>query len=143
MMQPAFETFVVDVIVAPQIVVAPTPLMTMVAMPTIQQTLVATCVAFGSPRPALKWRNGGLTLKNSQQVTITETVRDHDGLEVVHSQLMVCGAERRPETEYSCTASNTAASNSSIFRLCIIGMCVKLTSDEMDHVVCVDTIESS
>ena len=119
--QPTFEIFTVDVIIPPQIVITPTRLINMVAMPTRQQTMVVTCVAFGSPRPTLQWRNSGITLRNSAQVTIRETVKTHGGIEVVHSQLELCGAERRPETEYSCTATNKAASNSSLFHICTIG----------------------
>ena len=119
------ESFVIDVIIPPQIVVAPNRLINMVAMPTTQQMLVVTCVALGSPRPTLQWRKNGETLKNSSpngQFTIRETVKNHGGIELVHSQLELCGAERQMETEYSCAAiTNTDASNSELFQICIIG----------------------
>lgn len=123
-----FQTFAVDVIIPPQIVIAPSRLINMVAMPTNQQMLVVTCVALGSPHPTLQWRKNGETINDSPNglVTIRETVKNHGGVELVHSQLELCGTERQTETEYSCAAiTDTYASRSELFKICTIGRWVQ------------------
>ena len=122
----ANATFTIDVIVPPKIIVAPTCLINMVAMPTINQTLVVTCVALGSPLPTLQWWAQTSTetkkLKNSTSVPVREEVKIHGGIEFVHSQLVLSGAEKQSDTTYSCTAANTASSKSSHFKICTIGI---------------------
>ena len=117
--------FTIDVLIPPRIVVAPTCLINMVAMPSINQTFVVTCVALGSPRPTLQWwtqnSTGTKTLKNSTYTPIIETVKIHEGIEFVQSHLLLSGAERQSDTNYSCTAANTAGSKSSLFKICAIG----------------------
>lgn len=122
------STFSLDVVIPPQIILSPVAKLQMVATPTSRKRTIVMCVAFGSPRPSMEWTNGGRSLHNSSQVTITETVeklRD-GGTELVRSQLEVCGPETLPTTEYSCIATNhynnTAASNSTTFQICTIGI---------------------
>jgi hypothetical protein len=117
--------FTIDVIVPPQIIVEPSYLTNMVAMANAQQTLVVTCVALGSPLPTIQWKN--LTSGRApENVIINETIQNHGGIELVHSRLEVCGAERQPNTNYSCKARTISeASSSSLFEICTIG---KLTN---------------
>ena len=127
-------TFMVDVIIPPEIVVEPTPLINMVAMPNVNQTLVVTCVALGSPLPTLLWKditNGKILENSSKSVTIRETVKTHGGIELVHSQLELCEAESLSGTEYGCIAysnANTDDSESEYFQICTIGRYIDNTS---------------
>lgn len=119
-------TFTIDVIIPPKIVVEPTPLINMVAVPNVNQTLVVTCVALGSPRPSLLWKDitNGKILHNSKSVTIRETVKHHGGIELIHSQLELCEAESLSGTEYGCIAytnANIDDSESEYFQVCTIG----------------------
>ena len=121
---PKSITFTIDVIVPPQIVVEPAYLTNMVANATVQQRLVVTCVALGSPLPTIQWKN--LTSgREPENVIINETVKSHGGIEFVHSRLELCGVERQPNTNYSCKAltvdKSSGASNSSRFEICTIG----------------------
>ena len=121
------STFVIDVVLPPQIVISPVRQMKMVATPTSRKATFVMCVALGSPRPSLEWRNGAVNLHNSSHVTITETIETYGGgRELVRSQLEICGPETLPVTEYSCIATNrygnTVASNSSSFHICTIGI---------------------
>lgn len=127
---PSFMTFTIDVVIPPHIVVFPTDL---VIVSTSQQTVFVSCVAFGSPRPSLVWRNGDRTLVNSTQVSIVETTENHRGIELVRSQLEVCDSRGQPETEYSCTATNSFTSNSSSFHICTTGTLMYSACDE--HVI--------
>ena len=121
---PKSITFTIDVIIPPKIVVEPAYLTNMVANATVQQTLVVTCVALGSPLPTIQWKN--LTSgREPENVIVNETVKSHGGIEFVHSRLELCGVERQPNTNYSCKAltvdKTSGASISSRFEICTIG----------------------
>ena len=120
-----FRTFMIKVVIPPQIILAPVRYSHMVVTPTQLQTTFVTCVAIGLPRPTLEWRNGHLKLKNSTNVSITEKVEIRKGREFVHSQLEICSPEKLPESDYICIASNHyGAANSSVFHICTIGKIV-------------------
>lgn len=118
-----FHTFIIGVVIPPQIILAPVRHSYMVV--TQLQTMFVMCVAIGLPRPTLEWRNSHIKLKNSSNISITEKVVDHGGREFVLSQLEICGPQQLPESDYSCIASNrygnSIAVNSSVFHICTLG----------------------
>ena len=123
--QTPLHTFMIKVVIPPQIILAPVRYSHMVVTPTQLQTTFVTCVAIGSPRPTLEWRNSHLKLKNSTNISITEKVEIREGREFVHSQLEICGPEQLPGSDYTCIASNRygnfVAANSSVFHICTMG----------------------
>ena len=70
-------------------------------------TLILTCVAHGTPSPAVTWLKDGAYLMNTSRVFIYNEHIEVDGVWFVQSILEICDLEVKNDTgNYSCEATN-------------------------------------
>ena len=102
-----------------------------ISVPLMDQTSVQpntamfTCTATGLPRPSFQWTrtigNTQVTLTNSSQLVISET---NVGDRQITSVLTLAQTSTSNTANYTCTAQNTAGSDSSTASLNVYGECV-------------------
>ena len=72
----------------------------------IGDTVVLTCVAYGSPAPYITWSKNDTNISNDSQVAIYEQVVPLRGIMFVRSTLEIGCATEEDGDKYTCTAAN-------------------------------------
>ena len=83
----------------------------------INSTLMLACVAYGEPTPLVGWSREGARLMNDSRVTIYKNEVTEGGLSFNKSILEICSFETLDRGQYSCDASNQAATASASFEV--------------------------
>ena len=80
----------------------------------VNSTVLLTCVAYGTPLPAITWSKGGSSLTD---VTVYNDVVVKSRTNFVRSILRFCSTKSTDSGQYTCTADNEFTNDSTTFQL--------------------------
>ena len=84
---------------------------------TAPEEFILPCTATGMPPPAVVWLKDGTQLSVESQKYSIETVNLEEF--TVHSELTVQNTELTDQGQYTCIATNSAGSDSSVFAVSV------------------------
>ena len=92
---------------------------------TYGNTLMVTCLGYGSPPPTITWRKGGrlLTNESDSQTNVYNSFLAESGVTLSRSVLEICSVNLADEGEYSCSAVNSFGNDSVSFELFVNVQC--------------------
>jgi len=92
---------------------------------TSGNTLMITCLGFGSPLPTIIWRKGDRQLTNGSDpdISIYDRLLTESGVTLSRSVLEICSVNLADEGEYSCSTVNDFGDDSVSFQLLVNVQC--------------------
>ena len=102
---------------APQIVLVPPN-----TRVNATDTVLLTCVVYGSLPLGISWSREGSGLMNDpQRITIYKEQFEESGVTFIQSILQICSTQTDDSGIYSCTAENNIGNSTSTFELAVTG----------------------